>query len=182
MGVSTGTIVCTGPPTIRISPLKKNWLGVCSFGIVGPYFFDSTVTVVAYLDLLMELREELNNNPEFAGHCLTLQQDGAPSHYAVVVREFLNNFFPDWIGRRGQIEWPSRSPDLIPLDFAVWGILKDRVFKNQLPDIETMKNIITDEVAQMNDEKPLLKRICKVVKKRCLKCIEEDGGHFEHKL
>lgn len=158
------------------------WLGVCSFGIVGPYFFDATVTGIAYLDLLMELREELNNNPDFSGRGLTLQQDGAPPHYAIIVREFLNQNFPDWIGRRGQVEWPARSPDLTPLDFAVWGILKDRVYKNDLPDVETMKNIITNEVDTLNADKPLLERICKAVKKRCLKCIEQEGGHFEHLL
>ncbi|XP_057657376.1 uncharacterized protein LOC130894512 [Diorhabda carinulata] len=158
------------------------WLGVCSFGIIGPYFFDTTVTGAAYLDLLMELREELNNNPDFSGRVLTLQQDGAPAHYAVIVREFLNQNFPDWIGRRGQVEWPPRSPDLTPLDFAVWGILKDRVFKNALPDVETMKNIITNEVDTLNADKPTLARICKAVKKRCLKCTEQEGGHFEHLL
>lgn len=158
------------------------WLGVCAFGIVGPYFFDNTVTGVAYLDLLMELREELTNNPVFAGQRLTLQQDGAPAHYAVIVREFLDEFFPGWIGRRGQVEWPPRSPDVTPLDFAVWGILKEKVFHLQLPDMETMKNVITEEVAKLNDDKQLLRRICNSVKKRCLRCIEEGGGHFEHKL
>ena len=71
---------------------------------------------------------------------------------------------------------------MTPLDFTVWGILKDRVSKNPLPDIQTMKHVITEEVSKLNDDKALLQRICKAVKKRCLKCIEENGGHFEHKL
>ncbi|KAJ8923944.1 hypothetical protein NQ315_006720 [Exocentrus adspersus] len=38
--------------------------------------------------------------------------------YGVDVRLFLNDVFPGkWIGKRGPIEWPARSPDLSPLDF-----------------------------------------------------------------
>jgi hypothetical protein len=33
-----------------------------------------------------------------------------------------------WIGRGGMISWPPRSPDLTPLDFSVWGNVKDQVF------------------------------------------------------
>jgi hypothetical protein len=45
------------------------------------------------------------------------QQDGAPPHYGVDLRLFLNNILPSrWIGRRGAIEWPVRSPDLSPLN------------------------------------------------------------------
>jgi hypothetical protein len=36
-----------------------------------------------------------------------------PPHYAVIVRRYLDKVFPNrWIGRRGQIERPARSPDL----------------------------------------------------------------------
>ena len=33
-----------------------------------------------------------------------------------------------WIGRSETIAWPPRSPDLTPLDFSVWGYVKDQVF------------------------------------------------------
>ncbi|EZA48673.1 hypothetical protein X777_13179, partial [Ooceraea biroi] len=40
----------------------------------------------------------------------------------------LNESFPDrWIGRGGRISWPARSPDLMPLDFFLWGHLKNEV-------------------------------------------------------
>ena len=46
------------------------------------------------------------------------QQDGAPPHYHRDVRAYLDAVFPDtWIGRRGPIEYPARSPDLTPMDF-----------------------------------------------------------------
>jgi hypothetical protein len=58
---------------------------------------------------------------------LIFQQDGAPAHYDVRVRDFLDNMCT-WIGRRGDIEWPPRSPDLTVPDFFLWGYLKDKIF------------------------------------------------------
>ncbi|KZC09613.1 hypothetical protein WN55_01050, partial [Dufourea novaeangliae] len=34
-----------------------------------------------------------------------------------------------WIERGGSIPLPAPSPDLTPLDFFLWGILKDKVYK-----------------------------------------------------
>jgi hypothetical protein len=48
------------------------------------------------------------------------QHDGAPPHYTISVREFLNESFDNrWLGRRGSVAWP-RSPDLTPLDYSLW--------------------------------------------------------------
>ncbi|EZA62612.1 hypothetical protein X777_10243, partial [Ooceraea biroi] len=46
-------------------------------------------------------------------------------------RNILNESFPDrWIGRGGRISWPARSPDLTPLDFFLWGHLKNEVYRD----------------------------------------------------
>jgi len=34
--------------------------------------------------------------------------------------------------------WPSNSPDLNPIDYALWGILQDHVCKNQIKDVEEL--------------------------------------------
>ncbi|XP_056413945.1 membrane cofactor protein-like isoform X7 [Hyla sarda] len=58
-----------------------------------------------------------------------IQQDGAPPHYGCQVRAFLDEQFPGkWIGHRGPVEWPPRSPDLTTLDFHLWGHLKAIVY------------------------------------------------------
>jgi hypothetical protein len=49
------------------------------------------------------------------------QQDGAPPHPG------------RWIGRAAPLPWPPRSPDLTPLDFFLWGFVKDRVYVPSLP-------------------------------------------------
>ena len=41
------------------------------------------------------------------------QQDGAPAHFLLAVKEFLNQKFPDrWFGRGGPVVWAARSPDI----------------------------------------------------------------------
>ena len=51
------------------------------------------------------------------------QQDGAPPHWKLTVRAYLNdNLTRRWIGRASGeknvvLKWPPRSPDLTPCDF-----------------------------------------------------------------
>jgi hypothetical protein len=52
------------------------------------------------------------------------QFDGGPPPISRRVRAFLDNEFSHrWIGKGGRIPWPSRSPDLTPMDFLV-GVFK----------------------------------------------------------
>ena len=56
-------------------------------------------------------------------------QDGALPHFAIVFREWLNAiFFGKWVGRCGSQEWLARSPDLTPVDFFLWGWLKEHFY------------------------------------------------------
>ena len=54
--------------------------------------------------------------------------------------KWLDEHFPDrWIGRRGFVEWPARSPDLTPLDFFLWGVLKNQVFSDKPKTLNDLK-------------------------------------------
>ena len=75
---------------------------------------------------------------------IIFQQDGAPPYWGLLVRGFLNETFPDrWIGRDGPIPWPPCSPDITPLDFFLWGYVKDIVYRTQIRDITDLKQRIT---------------------------------------
>jgi len=57
------------------------------------------------------------------------QHDRSPPHSSHEVRNFLNYHFPGrWVGRGGPHNWPARSPDLSPLDYCVWGWMKELVY------------------------------------------------------
>jgi len=92
------------------------WCGLSARGLIGPFFFEGTVTGEAYLEMLCSsilpvIRVLYENSEVF------YQQDGTPPHYHRDVRAFLDeNLQGNWIGRRGTFEFPPRSPELTPLD------------------------------------------------------------------
>ena len=81
--------------------------------------------------------------PQLQRERLYFQGNGAAPHYAVIVRERLDEKFPGrWIGRRGSFDWPARSSDLILCNFFLWGYLKDVVFKELCTSIMQLQNRI----------------------------------------
>ena len=73
------------------------WCGLSSNRLFGPNFFDETVTGSTYRQMLVDYAW-----PQLQHKRLYFQHDGAAPHYAVVVREWLDEKFPSrWIGRRG---------------------------------------------------------------------------------
>ena len=58
------------------------WCGLSSNGLLGPYFFDETVTGSTYRQMLVDYAW-----PQLQGKRLYFQHDGAAPHYAVIVRE-----------------------------------------------------------------------------------------------
>jgi len=64
-------------------------------------------------------------------------QDGAPCHRGIQVKNRLKDVFGDHIiGAGHDAEWPTRSPDLTPCDFFLWGHLKNKVYKTSPSDLQ----------------------------------------------
>jgi hypothetical protein len=156
------------------SPGLMVWAGVISDRLIGPFFFDDgTVTGQRYLTMLEdELWPEIADRDDI--DTMFFQQDGAPPHYAAVVRNWLNESFDGrWIGRRGPIEWPPRSPDMTPLDFWLWGYLKELVYGEKPQSIEDLKRLITEKMNAIPAE--MIANVCASVTRRMNRCIELEG-------
>ena len=71
---------------------------------------------------------------------IVFQQDGAPPHWATVVRDYMDGTFDgNWCGRSGPVMWPPNSPDLTPPDFFLWGFMKNDVYSQRPMDIDDLK-------------------------------------------
>ena len=72
------------------------------------------------------------------------QQDGAPPHFANIVRTFLDEEFPArYIGRGSSyITWPARSPHLTPLNFCQWGFVNDQVYRTPVRNLADLQERI----------------------------------------
>ena len=44
-----------------------------------------------------------------------------------------------WVGRAEPVAWPLRSSDLTPLNFFVWGTLKEKVYRMPVNDLQSLK-------------------------------------------
>lgn len=156
------------------------WVGIFNGHIIGPYFFDGNVNGQAYLDFLENhLPEYLEDIPLNVRQLMWLQQDGAPAHFAVNVREFLNAQFLDhWIGRGGPVPWPPRSPDLNPLDSYFWGYCKDAVYKDAPTTRLDMMERVRRACAAVTPE--ILTNVLNNYRRRSETCLANNGGPIEH--
>lgn len=164
-------------------PQKLNiWAGILRNRIVGPFFIDGNLNAAQYIHLLQtNIIPAVQDiaGPDF--HEVWFQQDGAPAHFGVRVRELLDRVFPNrWIGRRGELEWPPRSPDLTPLDFFLWGYLKENVYKTPVENLQELRRRIVETCETMPPQN-LINSVNSVYH-RLAHCQTVNGGHFEHLL
>jgi hypothetical protein len=101
--------------------------------------------------LIPQLLEDKSN--------VVFQHYGAPPQIHNEVTTFLNRQFPErWIGRGGSTFWPPRSPDLTPLEFFLWGFVKDEVYFPPIPiTMNNLKFQIRTAIAKI--DRPLLQSI-----------------------
>jgi hypothetical protein len=150
------------------------WCGLWKAHVLEPFFFDRSITGETYLALLgNQLRPQLDGLGE--GLPEWFQQDGAPAHCATVVRHWLDDNFPNWIGRCGRVEWAPCSP----LDFFFWGMLKEKVYSMKITDINHLKEHTINECAKIDGNTELLHRVHVNLVKRVELCIANDGHHVE---
>lgn len=160
------------------SPRVTVWCGMWSQGLIGPFIFKGNVTKDSYLDLLKNfLWPHVCDLPEI--NKIIFQQDGAPPHFSKEVRAWLDASFPGrWIGRRGPISWPPRSPDLTPCDFALWGHLKQLVYAKPLKDLKSLQKAIKAACASLPLE--FFERSMLSFRERLNLIIENGGEHIEN--
>ena len=73
--------------------------------------------------------------------------------HSMDARGSLNTTFPNqWIRHDGPICWPPCSPVLTPLDFILWGYVKERVFATPVNYIGELRIRIRDVIATIIGE------------------------------
>jgi hypothetical protein len=108
------------------------------------------------------------------------QYDGAPAHFSVQTQQHLSTQFPDrWLGCGGPVSWPARSLDLNPLDFFLWGHLKEIVYRDLVTDIEDLTAKFHAAVVTIDAD--MLRRVQASIPRHVVAC-QRMHGHFEHLL
>ncbi|KAJ4447246.1 hypothetical protein ANN_09250 [Periplaneta americana] len=91
---------------------------------------------------------------------LSVQHDGAPPHFSLAVREHLDRRFEQrWIGRGGPIVWPPLSPDLTPLNFFLWGLMKSLVYEAPVETAEDLVARVVVAAGEIADTPGVIERV-----------------------
>lgn len=156
------------------------WCGVLKDRIIGPFFFNTTLNGVRFLEFLQhDFWDAIHGLPLEYRENLYVQLDGAPIHNFGPVRGWLNeNFENKWIGRNSPfVAWPPRAPDLTPLDFYLWGTIKNKVYKTRPASLQALKDRIRNACAEISRQE--IRKVCLRVRKIYEKCIRNYGGLVE---
>ena len=109
------------------------------------------------------------------------QQDGATPHTATATLEMLReNFGQRVISLKTDFNWAPHSPDLNPLDFFLWGHLKNRMYANSPETLADLKAEIKRVMANVTPD--MCQRTLGNFIKRLKLFSEWQGGHFEELL
>jgi len=162
-------ILCSKCPppaaTHAADRLLRTWLtysksvmvsvGVSALERTNLHFVDPGVKVNGqyYRDILLT-RDLLPDIGQYSGH-FTFQQDRAPAHRAHETVELLKVETPEFIPPN---LWSPNSPNLNPVDYKIWGILQERVYKTSSKNVDELRHRIAEEWDQL-DQRIMIKQL-----------------------
>lgn len=167
-------------------PQKLNvWGGIFGEYMIGPFFIEGNLTGPKYLKLLQQqIVPEIQRLAGQRFNEIWFQQDGCPAHNNLLVREYLNQTFPNrLLTGRGTILWPARCPDLAPCDFFLWGFVKSQIYgfrENRANNLEELRQLIEHSFQLITPN--MLANVRRGFYDRLGYCLAAEGGLIEHLL
>ena len=152
-------------------------VGISALGKTEIHFIEPGVKINGAYDRDCLLLENLLSDIREYSDYYTFQQDGAPAHRARETVALLTNETPDFIPPD---LWPPNSPDLNPVDYKIWGIMQEKVYKTKIRDVEELRQRIV--IAWDEFDQVVFDAAFGQWRARLRTCVEVNGGHFEHTL
>lgn len=166
------------------SPKVTVWAALSGRGIIGPYFYEDersrplTVNTERYVAMIQSFFEPALKDFSGFNQRSWFQQDGATCHTSndslAAIRKIFGNKL---ISKRGDINWPPRSPDLSTMDFFLWGYLKNKVYINNPQSIEQLKENICNEMQNISTSTCLA--VIENFRSRLQECKNNNGSHLQ---
>lgn len=160
------------------------WGGIIGDHLIGPVFLPGRLTGELYRYFLQhQLCLLLEDLPLILRNEMWYMHDGAPAHFSILAREYLNEVYQNkWIGRDGPQLWPPRSPDLNSLDFFLWGHVKSLVYTTQVNTLDDLENRILGAFQTIRNTPGVFANVRASMRRRAEACIRVGGGHFQQLL
>lgn len=167
----------------HISKTVIVWAGLIGDCIVGPHFLSEGMKGKDYFEFLQNvLSNLLDNVPLQQRQNMWFMHDGFPAHIADMIQHLNDKYGQRWIGVGGPVMWPHRSSDLNPMDFCIWGYIKNLVYASDIKTMEELQHRIKRAFQTINNDIGLPERIRNSMQRRFENCVRMQGQHFEHLL
>ena len=69
--------------------------------------------------------------------------------------------------------WPPNSPDLNPVDYKVWSVLQERVYRSRIQDVNHLKERLLEEWSLFDQR--IIDKAVKQWRERLRACVRADG-------
>ena len=166
------------PPILSTKhPASAMMLGVVASdgNRMPPHWFDKglKINTEAYLNVMESVvKPWIDATYPDGGY--VWQQDSAPSHRSRTVQDWCkNNLEQSW----PWTIWPPSSPDLSPLDYAIWGEIERKACATPHPNVASLKAAVEKEWMEMSEAYVI--KSCKAFRPRLEAMLAANGGHFE---
>jgi len=74
----------------------------------------------------------------------------------------------------------TQQPRSEPVDYKIWGVLQERVYKTSIKDVDELRRWNDEEWDKL--EQCIIDKAVGEWRKRLRACVAAGGGQFEHKL
>jgi len=91
--------------------------------------------------------------------------------------QFLERETPEFIS---PLLWPPNSLDLNLVDYSVWSILQEKVYKTRITDLDDLKHRIRIRTEWAKLRHVITAAAVRQWRRRLSACVRASGGHFEH--
>lgn len=151
------------------------WCAIRGDGKLLYFILEGRHNSETYIQLLFNFIDRMDPKHSF------LMQDGAGLHISDDALDWLDFLWGDrWIGLKSKrLQFPSKSMDLTPMDFAFWTYVKKLVLEYDPKTTIEMRDAIEAVLNNVDDE--AIRRMCQGVAERCSKCLRYNGERFEGK-
>ena len=164
------------PKKARMSKSKVKTMLIVFFdakGIVHKEFVPQgqTVNAAYYVDVLEKLRRRVVRTRKEIAATWRLHHDNAPSHTALLVREFLAKH------KVATLSQPPYSPDMAPADYFLFPKIKFSMKGTRFASIEAIQTAVTRALQEIPVD--AFQNAYRAWQSRWKKCIDAQGEYFE---
>ncbi|CAF4458272.1 unnamed protein product [Rotaria socialis] len=158
------------------------WAGISSSGKTSLRFVRPGVKINSDYYINHILKPLLSRDiprlfPKNKKNKIIFHQDSAPSHVSKKTIAFLNESKINYVKPE---EWMPKSPDAAPMDYSIWGYLKQRLNKQKIGNLNELKKKLLYQWTKM--DQLYIDKVLAQWPKRVFLIYKARAFHIEHHL